>query len=50
MKRHYVFEKPELYEPYVKILNEELGPHAAELALALAEVEDAHPEIGRDEE
>lgn len=40
----------ELYEAYVKILNEELGPHAAELALALAEVEDAYPEIGRDEE
>jgi hypothetical protein len=40
----------DLYEAYVKILNEELGPHAAELALALAEVEDAYPEIGRDAE
>ena len=35
----------DLYDAFLKILNEELAPHALTLALALTELEDAFPEI-----
>jgi len=36
---------PELHGAYMGILNEELAPHALTFALAVAELEDAFPEI-----
>jgi len=41
----------DLYDAFLKILNEELAPHALTLALAITELEDAFPEIAsaRDE-
>jgi hypothetical protein len=41
----------DLYDAFLKILNEELAPHALTLAIAITELEDAFPEIGnvRDE-
>jgi hypothetical protein len=40
---------PELHVAYMEILNEELAPYALNLALAITELEDAYPEIGRDD-
>lgn len=34
-----------MYSAYVDILAEELAPHAANLAIAITELEDAFPEI-----
>ncbi len=41
----------DLYDAFLKILNEELAPHALTLALAITELEDAFPGIAgaRDE-
>jgi hypothetical protein len=36
---------PELHGAFMRILNEELAPHALTLALAITELEDAFPEI-----
>ena len=36
-----------LYDAFLKILNEELAPHALTLALAITELEDAYPEVKR---
>ena len=41
---------PELHVAYMEILNEELAPYALNLALAITELEDAYPEIERDQE
>lgn len=38
---------PDLYAEFMRILNEELAPYALVLALAVTELEDAHPEIDR---
>lgn len=38
-----------LHVAYMDILNEELAPHALTLALAVAGLEDAYPEIARPE-
>ena len=35
----------DLHSAYMDILNEELGPHALTLALAITELEEAFPEI-----
>jgi hypothetical protein len=40
----------ELHVAYMEILNEELSSYALNLALAITELEDAYPEIGRDDE
>lgn len=37
----------EVREEFRRLLNEELAPHAATLAFALVELEDAYPEIDR---
>jgi hypothetical protein len=39
----------ELHVAYMEILNEELAPYALNLALAITELEDAYPDIGRDD-
>lgn len=39
---------PELRVAYDEILNEELASYALNLALAITELQDAYPEIGRD--
>jgi hypothetical protein len=39
----------ELHVAYMEILNEELSSYALNLALAITQLEDAYPVIGRDE-
>jgi hypothetical protein len=38
---------PEMHCAYMDMLNEQLAPYAMTLALAIAELEDAYPEIER---
>jgi hypothetical protein len=40
---------PEMHCAYMDMLNDQLAPYAMTLALAIAELEDAYPEIDRPE-